>query len=103
MSRATAEELLLGSGLGRYLPSVDTKMTWWTCVIEAETGADMLLSAMTELRDERWVIGSVTPLPVDGTVHVAIVCRRLSDNEDRALRMQQQPMIVPAPNLGRRS
>lgn len=103
MSRARALELLGQSGLDSYLPPADTELTWWTCLVEMGADADMLLSAVTELRDERWVIGSVTPLPVDGTVHVAIVCRRLSDNEDRALRMQQQPMIVPAPNLGRRS
>lgn len=104
MSRPRALELLeLADLVVDWLPRADTELTWHTRVADIGIEVDALLSAMAELRDERWVTGSVTPV-VSGasTTRIACVFRRLSTGEDQALRMQSQAMIVPQPNLGRR-
>lgn len=100
MSRARALELIALAGFGPgKLPDAETELTWWTVAADIGHPANALLSAMEQLRDERWVLGSATPIGA-APIRVACVFRRLSLGEDNALRMQGQAMIVGTPGRG---
>jgi hypothetical protein len=88
VSRAAAVALLDAAGVDEsILPPVETGLTWWTIAVDLGDGADRYLSAMDQLRDERWVFVSASPQIMDRPPHpVACVHRRLSEAEAAELR-----------------
>jgi len=91
VSRAKAVELLATGHLQVYvLPGERTELTWHTISMRFGEEANAYLSAMDELRDERWVLVSVFPASdrLGDYVETLVACihRRVSEAEADEMR-----------------